>query len=61
VFLFVVDVLDAVRAEQAGMRSVTMLIRGEFASGWLHGETGVHRLIRMSPFNSPVHSRFISW
>jgi len=45
-------VLDETRGDEAGMKSVTVLIEGEFAYGYLKGENGVHRLVRLSPFNS---------
>ncbi len=46
------QVLDYLAGEEAGVKSVTMEIQGEFAFGLLQGEAGVHRLVRISPFDS---------
>jgi peptide chain release factor 2 len=47
-----VEVVDELRNEEAGIRSATLYITGEYAFGHLQGETGVHRLVRISPFDS---------
>ena len=49
---FTCEVIDANPGEVAGMKSATIEVRGEFAYGWLRTETGVHRLVRKSPFDS---------
>lgn len=49
---FSVRVLDYLPGEEAGTKSITLEIRGENAYGYLKSEHGVHRLIRISPFNS---------
>ena len=50
---FKVEQTDAVADDASGgIRSATLLIRGDYAYGWLQGEIGVHRLIRISPFDS---------
>ena len=48
--------------EVAGVKTVTLEIEGEFAFGWLKGENGVHRLVRISPFDSNAkrHTSFAS-
>ena len=46
------EVLEVSGAEEAGIRNATIAIRGDFAYGYLRGETGNHRLIRISPFDS---------
>jgi peptide chain release factor 2 len=49
---FAVELMDEDRNEQAGIRSATLHIKGDFAFGNLQSETGVHRLVRISPFDS---------
>jgi len=49
---FKFEVLDYQEGEEAGIKSVTCAISGEYAFGYLKGEQGVHRLVRISPFDS---------
>ena len=49
---FEAEVFDSQAGEVAGIKSATIEIKGEFAYGWLRTETGVHRLVRKSPFDS---------
>ncbi len=49
---FSVDVLDFLDGEEAGIKSVTFQVNGENAYGYLKSEKGVHRLVRISPFNA---------
>ncbi len=49
---FTVDVLDYLDGEEAGIKSVTFQVNGTNAYGYLKGEKGVHRLVRISPFNA---------
>lgn len=44
--------LDLLEGDEAGIKSVTFLVSGEYAYGYLKGEMGVHRLVRISPFDS---------
>ena len=55
-----VKILDLQPGEEAGIKSVTMLISGDYAFGYLKGESGVHRLVRISPFdaNKRRHTSF---
>ncbi|MBV6417968.1 MAG: Peptide chain release factor RF2 [Steroidobacteraceae bacterium] len=46
------EVIDSSAGEVAGVKSASLEIRGEYAYGWLRTETGVHRLVRKSPFDS---------
>lgn len=49
---FTVEVLDFLDGDEAGIKSITMQINGENAYGYLKSEKGVHRLVRISPFNA---------
>ena len=49
---FSAEVIDSNPGEVAGLKSATVEVKGEYAYGWLRTETGVHRLVRKSPFDS---------
>ena len=49
---FNTEVIDISSGDVAGIKGATVLIKGEFSYGWLRTETGVHRLVRKSPFDS---------
>ncbi|MFG1298794.1 peptide chain release factor 2 [Xanthobacter sp. V3C-3] len=49
---FKVELVDESQGEQAGLKSATVLVKGHNAYGWLKTEAGVHRLVRISPFDS---------
>ncbi len=49
---FQCEVIDSSPGEVAGVKSASLEVRGEYAYGWLRTETGVHRLVRKSPFDS---------
>jgi peptide chain release factor 2 len=49
---FSCEVIDSNPGEVAGIKSATVEVQGEYAYGWLRTETGVHRLVRKSPFDS---------
>ena len=49
---FGVEVIELSPGEVAGIKSVSLHIKGSYAYGWLRTETGVHRLVRKSPFDS---------
>ncbi len=59
---FSVDVLDLSVGEEAGIKGAVLEITGDFAFGFLKGETGVHRLVRISPFDAQArrHTSFAS-
>jgi peptide chain release factor 2 len=59
---FKVEILDESEGEQAGIKSVSLQITGPNAYGWLKTESGVHRLVRISPFDSAArrHTSFSS-
>ncbi len=59
---FDVEIMDYQPAEDAGIKSVTFMVKGPYAYGYLKGETGVHRLVRISPFdaNRRRHTSFAS-
>lgn len=59
---FKVKELNFQEGDVAGIKTVTLGIEGEFAFGWLKGENGVHRLVRISPFDSNAkrHTSFAS-
>lgn len=59
---FNVDLIDYTPGEEAGIKGTTILIKGDYAFGLLKGEMGVHRLVRISPFdsNSRRHTSFAS-
>ncbi len=54
--------LNCIDGDVAGIKSITIQIDGEYAFGWLKGENGVHRLVRISPFDSNAkrHTSFAS-
>ena len=57
-----IEVLDYLDGDVAGIKSVTMLIKGDNVYGHLKAEKGVHRLVRLSPFDSAKrrHTSFAS-
>jgi peptide chain release factor 2 len=59
---FQVAVLDLLPGEEAGIKSVSIQIKGEYAYGYLKAEKGVHRLVRISPYDSQArrHTSFAS-
>ena len=59
---FEVSVLDLLPGEEAGIKSVSIEIKGQYAYGYLKAEKGVHRLVRISPYDSQArrHTSFAS-
>lgn len=57
---FETEILDVTEGEEAGIKSVTIAVNGRYAYGYLHPEKGVHRLVRLSPFDS-AHRRHTSF
>jgi peptide chain release factor 2 len=59
---FKVEVIEETAGEEAGLKSGTLLIKGHNAHGWAKTESGVHRLVRISPFDSAArrHTSFAS-
>ena len=56
------EIIDQLSGEEAGIKSATFIVKGDFAFGYLKAETGVHRLVRISPFDSNKrrHTSFAS-
>lgn len=56
------DIISSQEGEEVGIKGCTLLVKGNYAFGYLKGETGVHRLVRISPFdsNSRRHTSFAS-
>ena len=57
---FDTEILDITEGEEAGIKSVTIAVNGEYAFGYLRSEKGVHRLVRLSPFDA-AHRRHTSF
>ena len=59
---YAVEVLDVSEGEEAGIKGAMVEVRGQYAYGFLHAEAGVHRLVRISPFDSQSrrHTSFAS-
>ncbi len=57
-----IDVLDYTPGEEAGIKSATLFLKGDYAYGFMKGEMGIHRLVRISPFdaNKRRHTSFAS-
>jgi peptide chain release factor 2 len=54
------EIWDQTEGEEAGIKSVTIAVNGKYAFGYLHAEKGVHRLVRLSPFDA-AHRRHTSF
>jgi len=59
---YATEIVQTTPGEEAGLKSATLLVRGENAFGWAKTESGVHRLVRISPFDSSArrHTSFAS-
>ena len=59
---FSMDTVDILDGDEAGIKSITFIIKGEYAYGYMQAEMGVHRLVRISPFdaNKRRHTSFAS-
>ena len=57
---FTAEILDTSEGEEAGIKSVTIAVEGRYAFGYLRAEKGVHRLVRLSPFDA-AHRRHTSF
>jgi peptide chain release factor 2 len=57
---FKTDIIDQMDGDEAGIKSVTLTVDGEYAYGYLRAERGVHRLVRLSPFDA-AHRRHTSF
>jgi len=59
---FKTQIIDVLQGDEAGIKSVTIMVSGEYSYGYLRAETGVHRLVRLSPFdaNHRRHTSFAS-
>jgi peptide chain release factor 2 len=57
---FKTDIIDQMDGDEAGIKSATLTIDGEYAYGYLRAERGVHRLVRLSPFDA-AHRRHTSF
>lgn len=49
---FTIETLDLIQGDEAGIKSVTLKVKGDFAYGYLKAEKGIHRLVRISPYNA---------
>lgn len=59
---FTMELIDLLPGEEAGVKNATMIVKGPYAYGYLKAEQGVHRLVRISPFdaNKRRHTSFVS-
>ena len=59
---FTLNVVDSLDGDEAGIKSITFIVKGEYAYGYMQAEMGVHRLVRISPFdaNKRRHTSFAS-